>query len=408
MYEQCNDHDGGKGVRPMTRSCRDDPSRGTRSQLTRRRLFQHAALGAGALAAGTLTLPRAARAANEVNFWATGTLDIGDGGWKIFESESGVKVSFTDNGNDPGPVVAKLAAGNANDIYDVAGLQGGSEKELAKRGLIAPWDLSQIPNYASLWQSAKDIPYLTYGGKIYGIPTVINADSMIALRDKVGSVDSYGVVFDRKLKGKTAMEDAWINSATFAAIYLKNSENAKIEEPGNLTVDELGLVVEFLIKHKKDGQFRTFWNGWEQGLQLVVNQEVWVMTGWEPIVYAARGRGVDCYYAVPKEGYEAWGNNTVLLKGAVERGQSKMAHHFANSLLSGFYGCKLGVLRGYLVPTDNNMRYAAAHPGDFDPAKVAELAEHVKAKFAGRVYWQNTRPDNFQLYEKWWQKLRNA
>ena len=40
---------------------------------------------------------------------------------------------FTDNGNDPGPVVAKLAAGNANDIYDVGGLQGGSEKELAKR-----------------------------------------------------------------------------------------------------------------------------------------------------------------------------------------------------------------------------------------------------------------------------------
>ena len=43
------------------------------------------------------------------------------------------------------------------------------------------------------------------------------------------------------------------------------------------------------------------------------------MTGWEPIVYAARARGVDCYYAVPKEGYEAWGNNAVLLKGAVSR-----------------------------------------------------------------------------------------
>ena len=44
----------------------------------------------------------------------------------------------------------------------------------------------------------------------------------------------------------------------------------------------------------------------------------------------------------------------------------------------------------------------------FDPAKVKALADHVKAKFAGKVYWQNTRPDNFQLYEEWWQKLRNA
>jgi putative spermidine/putrescine transport system substrate-binding protein len=381
---------------------------GVFSHLTRRQLVQNGVLGAGALAVGSLGLLRAARALDEINFWATGTLDIGDDGWRTIANDSGVKVDFTDNGNDPGPVVAKLAAGNANDIYDVGGLQGGSEKELARRGLIAPWDLSQIPNYASVWQWAKDIPYLTHDGKAYGIPTVVNADSMIALRDKAGSVDSYGVIFDPKLKGKTAMEDAWINSVIFTAMYLKNSENAKIAEPGNLTADELGLVMEFLIKHKRDRQFRTFWSGWEQGLQLVANQEVWVMTGWEPIVYAARKRGVDCYYAAPKEGYEGWGNNTILLKGAVVRGRAKAAHQLVNALLSGFYGCKLGLLRGYVVPTDNNVAYATAHANAFDPAVVRELDEHVKQKFAGKVYWQNTRPDNFQLYETWWQKLRNA
>jgi putative spermidine/putrescine transport system substrate-binding protein len=384
------------------------PSSRIQSQLTRRQFVQRAALGAGALAVGTLSLPRAAQAANEISFWASGTLDIGDDGWKIFANESDVKVDFSDNGNDPGPVVARLAAGNANDIYDVGGLQGGSERELAKRGLIAPWDLAQIPNYASLWEWAKNIPYLTFEGKVYGIPTVVNADSMVALRNRVGSVDSYGVIFDPKLKGKTAMEDAWINSVIFAAIYLKNSENAKISEPGDLTADELGLVMEFLIKHKRDGQFRTFWNGWEQALQLVANQEVWVMTGWEPIVYAARRRGLDCYYAVPNEGYEAWCNNTILLKGAVDRRLSKTAHQLANAFLSGFYGCKLGTLRGYVVPADNSVAYATAHARAFDPDAVKELSEHVKSKFAGKVYWQNTRPANFQLYEEWWHRLRNA
>jgi putative spermidine/putrescine transport system substrate-binding protein len=392
----------------MTHGGWSDPSSGIRSRLTRRQLVQRAALGAGALAVGTLRLSRAAQAANEISFWASGTLDIGDDGWKIFADESEVEVDFTDNGNDPGPVVAKLAAGNANDVYDVGGLQGGSEKELAKRGLIAPWDLAQIPNYSSVWEWAKNIPYLTFEGKVYGIPTVVNADSMIALRNRIGNADSYGVIFDRKLRGKTAMEDAWINSVIFTAIYLKNSENAKISEPGDLTADELGLVMEFLIKHKRDGQFRTFWNGWEQGLQLIANQEVWVMTGWEPIVYAARRRGLDCYYAAPKEGYEAWSNNTILLKGAVDRALSKTAHQLANAFLSGFYGCKLGALRGYAVPTDNNMAYATAHARAFDPAAVKELSEHVKAKFAGKVYWQNTRPANFQLYEEWWNRLRNA
>ena len=392
----------------MTDGGCSNPASRIRPRLTRRQLVQRGALGASALMAVTLRLPRAAQAANEINFWASGGLDIGDDGWKIFASESDVKVDFTDNGNDPAPVVAKLAAGNANDIYDVGGLQGGTERELAKRGLIAPWDLAQIPNYSSVWEWAKNIPYLTFEGKTYGIPTVINADSMVALRKRVGNVDSYGVIFDRKLRGKTAMEDAWINSVIFTAMYLKNSENARISEPGDLTADELGLVMEFLIKHKKDRQFRTFWNGLEQGVQLIANQEVWVMTGWESIVYAARRRGLDCYYAAPKEGYEAWSNNTILLKGAVDRKRSKTAHRLANAFLSGFYGCKLGTLRGYVVPTDNNVAYAAAHAGAFDPAAVKQLTEHVKAKLAGKVYWQNTRPANFQLYEEWWQRLRNA
>src|ERR1700737_2197046 len=191
----------------MTYRSWSGPPLGIRSQLTRRQLVQRAALGGGAAAVGAFGLPGAARAANEINFWASATLDVGDDGWKVIATESGVKVNFTDNGNDPGPVVAKLAAGNANDIYDVGGLQGGSEKELAKRGLIAPWDLAQIPNYSSVWEWAKNIPYLTFEGKVYGIPTVVNADSMIVLGNRISSADSYGVIFDRKLRGKTAMED---------------------------------------------------------------------------------------------------------------------------------------------------------------------------------------------------------
>src|ERR1700733_6236115 len=142
----------------MAHGCWSKPWSSIRSRLTRRQLVQRAALGAGALAVGTLCAPRAAQAANEISFWASGTLDIGDDGWKIFANESEVKVDFTDNGNDPGPVVARLAAGDASDIYDVGGLQGGSERELAKRRLIAPWDLAQIPNYASVWEWAKNIP----------------------------------------------------------------------------------------------------------------------------------------------------------------------------------------------------------------------------------------------------------
>ncbi|TWB58142.1 putative spermidine/putrescine transport system substrate-binding protein [Rhizobium sp. ERR 922] len=378
-----------------------------RSNMQRRDMLKLMGAGAAALTVGGLSATSAMADDATVAFWGTATLDIGDK-WQEFTRQSGVSPEFTDNGNDVGPVVARLAAGNANDLFDVGGFQGGAERELAKQGLIAPWDVSKISNFAGIWQWAKDIPTLTYEGKQYGIPTVVNADSIIYRPDKLGKVDSYGVIFDPKLKGRVAMEDAWINSAIFTAIYLKEAENKPIKEPGNLTESELGLVMEFLIKHKKDGQFRTFWNGWEQGVQLVANEEVDAMTGWEPIVYEGRKRGLQVEYAAPVEGYEGWGNNTVLLKGATERGKADAAHKFVDGLLAGLYGCELGKARGYLVPTDNNLAYAKAHPDEYKADDVAKLADHVKAKFSGKVYWQNCRPDNFQLYEEWWQKLRNA
>lgn len=387
------------------------------SNISRRQFLKVLGLGGLSLGLSGLNVLRSpalslaqAKKTVTLNFWASGTMTI-EQYWKKLEQEKGIKVNFTDNGNDPGPVISKLAFGNAQKLYDVGGLQGGAEKELAVRGQLEPWDVSKIPNFKTLWSWAREIPYLRYQGKVYGIPTVINADSIIYLPDKVGKVDTYAVVFDPKLKGKTAMEDAWINSVIFTAIYRKENNLQKIGNPGNLTKDELGAVMEFLIKKKKDGQFRTFWNGWEQGVQLITSQEVWAMTGWEPIVFAAQKAGVKAAYAVPKEGYEGWSNDLLLFKGAVQRGKKDAAHRFANWELAGYYGNALGKMRGYMVPTDNNVTYAKAHPQEWSMKEQTDLADHVKAKFLGMkgaIYWQNVRPDNFQLYEEWWQKLRNA
>ncbi|WP_371171643.1 ABC transporter substrate-binding protein [Aliiroseovarius sp. 2305UL8-7] len=377
------------------------------SNMSRRHMLKMTSGSAAALSALSMLPGMAYAAGDDIAFWGTGTLDIGDM-WARASEDADLNVIFTDNGNDPGPIVARLVAGNANAVYDVSGLQGGAEKELAAQGAVVPWDTSKIPNWDKVWQWAKDIPFLTHEGQQIGLPCVVNADSIIFRKDKLGIVDSYGVIFDPKLKGRVAMEDAWINSAIFTAMYLKESENAPIVEPGNLTEDELGLVMEFLIKHKRDGQFRTFWNGWEQGVQLVANEEVDAMTGWEPIVLEGQKRGLDVAYAAPVEGYEGWGNNMLLHRGAVERGMSDAAHAFANWIYGGYYGAHLSQSRGYVVPCDNNTTYAEANPGDVDPAAVAGTVDHVRNKFSGKVYWQNTRPDNFQFYEEWWQKLRNT
>jgi putative spermidine/putrescine transport system substrate-binding protein len=226
--------------------------------------------------------------------------------------------------------------------------------------------------------------------------------------DKLGTVDSYSVIFDPKLKGRTAMEDAWINSVIFAAIYLKENAITPIDDPGDLTESELGVVMEFLIKKKKEGQFKTFWNGWEDGVRLMSSGEIYAMTGWEPIVYKAREKGLNVQYAVPREGYEGWSNDLILHVGAEKRGVSDLVHQYVNWELSGYYGCEIAKEGGYIVPNDLSINYAKNHP-PFSATEQSAKLTHVSDKFRkSKVYWQNTRPKNYALYETWWSKLRTA
>jgi len=308
-----------------------------------------------------------------------------------------------------------MTAGSAAADYDLGGLLGGAEEVLANAGAILPWDLAKIPNWDGVWRWAKDIKHARWKGEQYGLPLVVNADSMIYLPDRIksvpgyesGVVDSYAAVFDPRLKGKTSMEDAWVNSAIFTAIYLKQNKLASIEDPGNLTESELKEVMEFLIDKKRSGQFRKLWNGWEQGVEVIRSEEVWVMTGWEPIVKAVNDQGVSARYATPKEGYEGWSIDLLLHSGAEKRGSVDLCHKVGNWLHDGFYGAELARSRGYAVPNESTRRYVKENKIP-DSEKVLSAVDHVQDKVEKTMFWQNVRPDNYRLYEEWWSKLRAA
>jgi putative spermidine/putrescine transport system substrate-binding protein len=381
------------------------------SNLQRRQFLKM--IGYAGISATCLGILGCSRSENvkDLRFYGTGTLDIQEK-WLQVQKDLGFNLMFEDNQNDVGPIITQMISGNSAYDYDIGGLQGGAERELAEAQVIMPWDLSKIPNWQNVWKWAKNIPYTRIDGKQFGLPIVVNADSMIYLPEKVGVIDTYAAIFDPKLKGKTSMEDSWINSAIFTAMYLKENGISKIKDPGDLEIDELEEVMEFLIQKKKEGQFKKFWSGWKDGVELMRSEEVYVMTGWEPIVYELRNKyGMNAEYAVPKEGYEGWSNDLVLHVGASQRGTIEMAHDFANWELGGFYGCVLGNERGYAVPNDSSLDFAkgSQNNGHCDVTGQQELLKRVSDKFQskkGSIYWQNVRPKNFKLYEEWWAKLR--
>jgi putative spermidine/putrescine transport system substrate-binding protein len=385
------------------------------NNLSRRELLQRIGLPALTLPLTTLatscTRHRDADQAN-IGFFGVGTLDLGKN-WGQLTRGTGLHVEFRDNLNDVGHVITEMITMRAAHDYDVCGLLGGAEAELAQAKTILPWDLSKVPTYETLWPLARNIRSSRWHGQQYGIPIAVNADAMIYLPDKTrGTINSYHAVFDRKFKGRTSMEDSWMNSVIFTAIYLKESSQANIVDPSDLSLGELELVMEFLTKNKRDGQFLKFWSGWEEGVSLITSGDVWVMTGWEPIVYEAQRRGAKAAYARPTEGYEAWSTNLLLQVGAQDHRTIDAAHRFANLLLSGFYGCHLALERGYVVPNDQTLAYAEAHPDMFTQEQISHVRttiQEVQAKFAGKnsnAYWLNVRPTNYHQYEDLWSKLR--
>jgi putative spermidine/putrescine transport system substrate-binding protein len=346
-----------------------------------------------------------------LNFFAVGTLND-DASWHQLEHELEIKVIFRDNQNDVGQVITQMITLGAATTYDIGGLLGGAERELAQARTILPWDLTKISNYTGLWPEVGGISAARVDGRQYGIPIAVNADSMIYLPERTGTVDSYHAVFDPRFRGRTSMEDSWMNSVFFTAIYLKESHQANIVDPSNLTIPELREVMEFLTKQKRDGQFLKFWSGWEEGVDLITSGDVWVMTGWEPIVYEAQKRGVNAKYARPKEGYEAWSTNLLLHVGAQDRHVIDAAHSFANWALGGFYGCQLALERGYVVPNDKTDQFIQEHDKAFTADQVSHIrntVEGVKAKFSGAkstAYWLNVRPTNIRTYEDLWSTFR--
>ena len=99
-------------------------------------------------------------------------------------------------------------------------------------------------------------------------------------------------------------------------------------------------TIDFLIKTKKDGQFRAFWKTFDESVNLMASGEVVIQSMWSPAVSAVRGKGVPCVYQPLKEGYRAWGGGLSLAKH-LQGPQLDAAYDYINWYMSGWVGAFL-------------------------------------------------------------------
>ncbi|MGI9437862.1 MAG: ABC transporter substrate-binding protein [Geminicoccaceae bacterium] len=187
---------------------------------------------------------------------------------------------------------------------------------------INPVATSELTNWANIRDTftaadPKIEPRAQISGQIWAddaktqlwmVPTVYNFDSIGYRPDLVSAeeANTWTSLFDEKFKGKTGLNVDPLIAFGQAILAMNSLGMLEVPNPGNPSIEEIDEAAKFLISKKKDGQFRALWGDFGELVNLLASGEMILADAWQPAVMAVKAQGVECSYAIPKEGYRAW------------------------------------------------------------------------------------------------------
>jgi putative spermidine/putrescine transport system substrate-binding protein len=384
------------------------------AEFNRRQFF--AMIGAATAASGFGTM---AHAQESLKLWAPGIAKVGAADWSDMEAQIGFGINSISKSARADESIQKMIVGDGNALYDaMTDNGGGMEDVLASQGAIAELDISKIPNWGNMLPSYREggasADTIRYEGKVVAVPYISNADSLAFNYDEIGEeLNSWEALFDSQFRGRAAMQNDFGPTLTNTAIYLKQSGKGSIDNPSDMSEDEVRQTAEFLIALKKKGHFRTFWDGVQNGADLLSSEEVLVSSCWEVIqIFAARKNGQDIRYGTMKEGHQSWNNILMMTRGGQERGMESAFYALANVYLSPWFGARTLSGLGFTPQMEGMMEYVDANPDAFDADTRAIMLERLERKQARRMVagnsWQTVFPTNMRAYQDWWSQVQAA
>ncbi|MEM7528729.1 MAG: extracellular solute-binding protein [Pseudomonadota bacterium] len=144
--------------------------------------------------------------------------------------------------------------------------------------------------------------------KLWMVPTFFNFDSVGYRPDLVSAeeANTWTSIFDEKFKGKTGLNVDPLIAFGQAVLAMNALGLLEVPNPGNPSIEEIDEAAKFLIAKKKAGQFRALWGDFGELVNLLASGEMILADAWQPAVMAVKAQGIECSYAVPREGYRAW------------------------------------------------------------------------------------------------------
>jgi putative spermidine/putrescine transport system substrate-binding protein len=211
--------------------------------------------------------------------------------------------------------MSKIEANAADPVIDMAVLSAHDGLALARKGLIAPIDVSKLSNYDKLYDLAKD-PL----GDHLGIGYTFYATSIVYRTDLV-TVESWGDLLSDELAGSVAFPDVTTNQGP-PALYMLGKALGDDDFSFEAPMAALGENVDDIV---------TFYVRSSQLAQLMQQEEIWAA----PLGRFAWGRlkdsGLPIAWAEPAEGQTGGLNVMVMTR---DNGNEALALEFMDFWLS--------------------------------------------------------------------------
>ena len=173
------------------------------------------------------------------------------------------------------------------------------------------------------------------------IPTTYNADTLGIRPDLIGRpVESWKELLNPEFKGKASILNIPSIGIMDAAMVVESSGLHTYADKGNMTREEIDLTMKLLTEAKQAGQFRAFWQDFNESVNLMASGETVIQSMWSPAVTKVRSMGISCTFQPLKEGYRAWASGFGLPKTLKDR-KLDAAYDFVNWFLSGWAGAYL-------------------------------------------------------------------
>jgi spermidine/putrescine-binding protein len=231
---------------------------------------------------------------------------------KPFEEACGVKVNATYMGSSD-DLVAKLRAGGAETI-DLISPSSDAATAIIDAGLASPIDVSRIPSYADLSEGFRNLKVARKDTTVYGVPWAFGPNPLIYDTTKFTKApDSWGVLWDKKYKGKLSLQDD-IATLYMVAQYLGLDDPNDPSKLYNLSDEDLAKVKAKMLELRPN--IRKYWVTAGDMTQLFESHEIVAGEGWPLMTNQLRQAKFPAGETIPKEGTTAWADHWVLTKGA--------------------------------------------------------------------------------------------